>query len=373
MIINSMLLCEYLSVMLSIICSCVLVYGQSSDLTSGAKMKKILSHIETGHYLPYPLKMTLEPWSTPPKFTPNAIFTIGLAATYLPKEVTHFAGTARTVAKFKGDIVLGLLPGSYNSRYKQRLIDFNVTVYAIDTKCSGKSDIRCEYNGQNDIPVTLLRHYIYQNWASKYPASSVIMLSDYRDVFFQSDPFKSRAVQLMPKTYQLTVFQEHHPNRVINRCAQNAGFIISCYGREVYQWLGWRTISTAGVVFGTRDGILAYSFLITQSANPSFRSSANATSALSIIENKHCYSFGVEQGFHNYLLYSNTLQKYMNVNLFQQGEGPANSLGGFFGDSKILKALLSEWKVLRGESPYKYVYNWNGELSPVVHQLDRFL
>jgi hypothetical protein len=41
-----------------------------------------------------------------------------------------------------------------------------------------------------DIPVTLLRYYIYQLWALSYPESTEIMLSDYRDVFFQSNPFK---------------------------------------------------------------------------------------------------------------------------------------------------------------------------------------
>ena len=73
------------------------------------------------------------------------------------------------------------------------------------------------------------------------------------------------------------------------------------------------------------------------------------------------------------LLYSGVFARYLDVRLFQQGEGPVNIVGGFFGEKKLLRAFLAEWKVLRGEAPYKYIYNWNGELSPVVHQLDRFL
>jgi hypothetical protein len=73
------------------------------------------------------------------------------------------------------------------------------------------------------------------------------------------------------------------------------------------------------------------------------------------------------------MLYSGILSKFLEVKLFPQGEGPVNIVGGFHGDKKLLRALLSEWKVLRGESPYKYVYNWNGEISPVVHQLERFM
>ena len=59
--------------------------------------------------------------------------------------------------------------------------------------------------------------------------------------------------------------------------------------------------------------------------------------------------------------------------MFAQGEGPVNAVGGFSGDDLILRKSLSDWRLLRGEGKFKYVYNWNGEISPVVHQLDRFL
>jgi len=61
------------------------------------------------------------------------------------------------------------------------------------------------------------------------------------------------------------------------------------------------------------------------------------------------------------------------MKLFPHGEGPVNIVGGFFGKNKLLHGTLSEWRVLRGEGKFKYVHNWNGEISPVVHQLDRFL
>ncbi len=73
------------------------------------------------------------------------------------------------------------------------------------------------------------------------------------------------------------------------------------------------------------------------------------------------------------LLHSGILSQFLDVKVYAQGEGPVNIVGGFHGDKKLLRAYLSEWKVLRGDAPYKYIYNWNGELSPVVHQLERFL
>jgi hypothetical protein len=61
------------------------------------------------------------------------------------------------------------------------------------------------------------------------------------------------------------------------------------------------------------------------------------------------------------------------VKLYQQGEGPVNTVGAFFGDRTLIKMSLEGLNILRGEAPNKRVYNWNGELSPVVHQLDRHM
>lgn len=116
--------------------------------------------------------------------------------------------------------------------------------------------------------------------------------------------------------------------------------------------------------------MVVYSYMITEQADPKTRAlsvDGNITS------NDACMNFGVDQGFQNVLLYSGKFDQYMNVKVFQQGEGLVNTVGGFYGEKKLLKALLQDWKILRGESPFKYVYHWNGEISPIVHQMDRFL
>ena len=85
----------------------------------------------------------------------------------------------------------------------------------------------------------------------------------------------------------------------------------------------------------------------------------------------HAYN---SQGFHNWLIYSGVLDKYMNVKIFQQGEGPVNTVGAFKnGPNALLKFTLEEWGILKGQAPEAFVANWNGDKSPVVHQLDRFL
>ena len=89
---------------------------------------------------------------------------------------------------------------------------------------------------------------------------------------------------------------------------------------------------------------------------------------------KKCSFQGMDQAFHNYLLHSGQFSKYIDVKMFLQGEGPVNNVGSFYpGPMAIIKHSLAEWNVLRGSAPNQTFHNWNGDLSPVVHQYDRFL
>ena len=89
---------------------------------------------------------------------------------------------------------------------------------------------------------------------------------------------------------------------------------------------------------------------------------------------KLCEHTGIDQGFHNKLLYSSDgLQKWMDVKIFPQGEGPVNTLGAFYrGPRSHVNFNLTEWNVLKGQPPNYVIHNWNGDVSPVVHQHNRF-
>mmetsp|Transcript_10930 Transcript_10930/g.17806 ORF Transcript_10930/g.17806 Transcript_10930/m.17806 type:complete len:391 (+) Transcript_10930:73-1245(+) len=333
--------------------------------TKGTDAKTLIA--SASHY-PLGTPMKFEKWSTPHIPSSQAIFSCAFSTTYMAKDAIFFAGTARKTG-FKGDIVVAVLPGSQED-FLNKLKEYNVSVYTAQMECTGHSDVRCKFHNVPDYPVTLLRHFFYQQWAIKYPESAYIMLADFRDVLFQSNPFKNKFWSWGPENYDLTLFQEAHPNRVLNRCPHMGGFLLRCYGKDVYRKLGANVVSSSGVVFGLRDAIMVYTQLINNHANVEGRMgvAANAT-----FNNKNCWGLGVDQAFHNYLLYSGRFHELMTVKLFPQGEGPVNTVGGFFGEKKILRASLAEWKLLRGEAPYQYVYNWNGEISSVVHQLDRFL
>jgi hypothetical protein len=101
----------------------------------------------------------------------------------------------------------------------------------------------------------------------------------------------------------------------------------------------------------------------------------DSTSIVTVQDNSKCIAHGMDQGIHNWLLYSGVLGRVFGnkVTVFDQGSGPVNTIGGFFGDKKIMKLDLFEVGIFKRNAKEKIVvYNWNGQPSPVVHQYDRF-
>ena len=81
---------------------------------------------------------------------------------------------------------------------------------------------------------------------------------------------------------------------------------------------------------------------------------------------------GADQGFHNYLYYSKKLgnaKSIASITVFDQGWGIINNLGA------MRKAPLESWgngKILEYQSVSNMtILNWDGSISPVVHQFDR--
>ena len=59
--------------------------------------------------------------------------------------------------------------------------------------------------------------------------------------------------------------------------------------------------------------------------------------------------------------------------MFEQGEGPVNTLGGMFGKDKIIQLNMTTAGVFKIDKKGKItIMNWNGSPSPAVHQYDRF-
>jgi hypothetical protein len=67
------------------------------------------------------------------------------------------------------------------------------------------------------------------------------------------------------------MFQEAHPQKTIGRCPFNNGWIVGCYGGKVARAIAHQPVSCSGVSMGTRNGVLAYAYMMTQHLNPKVR------------------------------------------------------------------------------------------------------
>ena len=201
-----------------------------------------------------------DPQSSRHKYSQNVIFSCALSDTYVSNIARFFAGTARN-SGFNGDIIVAVLPDA-KLELLQVLREYGVIIYIVNLDCV-KSDrgaiIMCDF--MNDqLSITLMRMFIYQYWAVKYPDTTYIMMSDFRDVMFQSNPFteKNRFSEWGPSAYDITMFSEQDPNRVINRCRHPSHTLKKCYGKLLHAQLATNTMVNNGILFATRNASLIY-------------------------------------------------------------------------------------------------------------------
>lgn len=314
-------------------------------------------------------KFYLAPWSSPHQSSSNAVFTMAVTQGGNNKPISSslnamhiFLGSLRR--SYNDDIVLAIESNSLTSSMQSILKSYNVTVYVLpEDMCSRAThSIFCGIEEER-VPASVFRYYLYEIWASIYSLKSFIMLADFHDVIFQGNPFHYQLSQWYPE-FQLVLFKEFHPNMVISRCHFNRKIMMECYGDHALEKYGSRVVVSSGAALGTRDAIIVWSHSMTQQLQDS--------PGRMIISGSKCISGGIDHAFINWLVYSQSLVKRINIKLFEQGEGSVNTVGGLKPDTvtaNLTGSLFSYWKLLDTNGR---VLNWNGDISPVVHQLDHF-
>lgn len=83
--------------------------------------------------------------------------------------------------------------------------------------------------------------------------------------FARCCPRYAAALSLLPLTAsesagsaRLAVSLEFYPNKVIESCPFNYGWIESCYGRQAAKAIARHVVSCSGVTLGARNSILVY-------------------------------------------------------------------------------------------------------------------
>lgn len=216
-------------------------------------------------------KFAVAEWSEPHRSDHNAIFTMAVIQggkdkqkCSTPNDLHLFFGSLRRV--FDGDIVVAIEASSVTKEVQSILQAYKVVVYILPSDLCSRAthSIFCGSEDER-VPASVFRYYFYEIWASLYSEKSFIMISDFHDMLFQSNPLSEKWTtnDWFPE-YQIVFFQEFHPNMVINRCVFNAKIMSECYGAEALRQYGGRIILSSGAVMATRDAMVYWSHAMTQ-------------------------------------------------------------------------------------------------------------
>ena len=90
--------------------------------------------------------------------------------------------------------------------------------------------MECDWHTEQDMPLPLavIRHELYLSWATLYSEASRLLILDFRDTFFQRDPFESLPLgrqSISPSTgllerypFEQLVVLEHWPYKRMSNC-----------------------------------------------------------------------------------------------------------------------------------------------------------
>lgn len=215
------------------------------------------------------------------------------------------------------------------------------------------------------VPTT--RYELYWIWSLWYSKYSWILLIDARDAVFQLNPFDFVERRKNENDIDggsgngglLYLFGENMEATRIGQSKKNHKWLRFAYGSNVAELMTDKPTICSGSTMGEQMAIETYlRAMVAESDETGVK------------------LMGADQGFHNYLYYSNKLsnaQGIWKIRVFDQGSGIINNLGA------MRTKELSEWgngKLVESNGDGDtvedlQVLNWDSSTSPVVHQFDR--
>ena len=198
------------------------------------------------------------------------------------------------------------------------------------------SDYGLEFNIHNSRHFAILDWLLHRLKDNRLPEQ--LMLTDIRDVVFQSDPFSQ-------KIETIEFFLEHN-TPTIGRCVANSSWIKRCFGDDELNRLFEKTISCSGTIFSTGVDAIKYLMLM-QKFLLSFSDETKRTIC--------------DQGIHNYILYNSLLpniitrengDRVLTVGYVPTDEMYITNKNIFYGSELLKPAVIHQW-----------------DRNPVAHQM----
>ena len=226
---------------------------------------------------------------------------------------------------FTGDVVLAvsslndLRPGVKEYLEGRQFGEMNVITYSVTWKCFDRQNREvkgaregmslCQtvgmYGNSNDEavddprpprPVATARYDLYWAWSLQYDSHSWIMLIDSRDTYFQLNPFAT--VPRKDKNVDdndsglLYFFGENKEARNLLTSSYNHNWLMKAYGPQKISAFKEEVIVCSGSTMGENIAIESY-----------------LRAMLLQYDETKCNLKGCDQGFHNYLYHSKTLDQ----------------------------------------------------------------
>jgi hypothetical protein len=214
--------------------------------------------------------------------------------------------------------------------------------------------------------VQTLRYEVYWLMVQTISPHSWILLVDARDTVFQTDPFISvpRQTDISAQTGLLYFFGENVDATRLGISKQNRKWLEVAYGDRIANLLADKPTVCSGATMGEQVALEMY-----------IRAMVAESDDTGVV------LVGADQGFHNYLYYSHKLKNVDAIHaivVFDQGQGIVNNMGALrtkelneWGNGKMVQI---DTKVGESNPRKQFAYtvlNWDGTISPVVHQYDR--
>ncbi|CAM9569452.1 unnamed protein product, partial [Phaeothamnion confervicola] len=182
---------------------------------------------------------------------------------------------------------------------------------------------------------------------------SRVLISDFRDTYFQQHPFHNAYFSTDGPSLDLLFFEE--TSWTITKSFWNftSWWISTCFGEEAVADLEAYPVLCSGTTMGTAQGVANYLHIFLATLQRQLEHGTEQQKA-------DCRGIaGIDQGIHNYVALKGLVNEFVPV-MLPNGHGPVNTANGKPQPARPLR-----------QNELGIVLNQGGQPSPVVHQFDR--
>lgn len=276
---------------------------------------------------------------------------------------------------YKGAVVLGVM-SDLSAADKAWLERYNVTAKEVRTTKCVSAQAECDATDAR-IPVALARFRLYKEWLDEGDYNGYVMTSDVRDVFFQADPFRGLQMDRSKPVIQAARewgwdqpqdLKLKQSGSAIGNNEFNRGWIQGCMGRMAAETVKDEPVLCSGTTLGTQRGMQTYLQLMVGEIKRRMD------------DGPGCTSYGVDQGFHQFLLHSIRLGKLkadLQIEVPALWNGPLLTIGTLCvppaSRAKSASPPDHSWdeEISRHRDQDGFLLNADGSRAAVVHQIDR--